>query len=125
MSQVLGTEITEESVHSFLICKKCYRLFDEVDELEHRLLEIKVELVGNYKKSVDKSKEDKEQSEETEEKMETEENGTEKENNKQLRPKKILDIPSSDDENTEVMLFSCNIISDVHEVIKAHLWSLY
>lgn len=104
MSQVLGTEITEESVHSFLICKKCYRLFDEVDELEHRLLEIKVELVGNYKKSIDKSKEDKEQTEEADEKMETD--GSVRENNKQMRPKKILDIPSSDDEDTQVII-SC------------------
>lgn len=107
MSQVLGTEITEESVHSYLICKKCYRLFDEVDELEQRLLEIKVELVGNYKKAVDKNKDNnREQNENTaEEKMDAEEKATHKEN-KEVAPKKILDIPSSDDENTQVILIN-------------------
>lgn len=101
MSQVLGTEITEETVHSFLLCKKCYKLFDEIDELEQRLLEIKVELVGNYKKSVEKSKDTEQNNEDgVEEKMETDTHAINKE--KEMPPKKILDIPSSDDDNTQV-----------------------
>lgn len=106
MSQVLGTEITEESVHSFLLCKKCYKLFDEVDELEQRLLEIKVELVGNYKKAIEKSKDNTEQNEDvSEDKVKTEENGNSKDKeNKGITLKKILDIPSSDDDNTQASL---------------------
>lgn len=97
MTQVLGTEITEDTVHSLLLCKKCYKLFDEVDELEQRLLEIKVELIGNYKKSQQKEKDPGEN--DVEEKMQIEENTANKENEV---PKKILDIPSSDDDNTQV-----------------------
>lgn len=100
MSQVLGTEITEESVHSCLLCKKCYKLFDEVDELEHRLLEIKVELVSNYKKSVEKSKDTDQNEDSMDDKMESDE--IEANKGKEIAPKKILDIPSSDDDNTQV-----------------------
>lgn len=36
MSTVLGKELTETNVHSLIICKKCFKLFNEVDELEMR-----------------------------------------------------------------------------------------
>lgn len=118
MSQVLATEITEESVHSFLLCKKCYKLFDEVDELEQRLLDIKVELVSNYKKSIDKSKDTEHNNEdEVEDKTETEENAPNKD--KGLIPKKILDIPSSDDDdNTQVS----PIFKSAHVEIVRECW---
>lgn len=51
---VLETNINEESVHSLVICKKCYKLFNEVDELENRLLVIKQELYNNYQKTITK-----------------------------------------------------------------------
>nr|XP_050856936.1 zinc finger protein 724-like [Vespula vulgaris]XP_050856943.1 zinc finger protein 724-like [Vespula vulgaris]XP_050856953.1 zinc finger protein 724-like [Vespula vulgaris] len=51
---VLEISINEESAHSLVICKKCYKLFNEVDELENRLLEIKQELYNNYQKTVTK-----------------------------------------------------------------------
>ncbi|XP_017875013.1 zinc finger protein 714-like [Ceratina calcarata] len=49
---VLETDLNEENVHSLVICKKCYKLFNEVDELENRLTEVKVELYSNYKKTI-------------------------------------------------------------------------
>lgn len=100
MTQVLGTEIKEDAVHSLLVCKKCYKLFDEVDELERRLLEIKVELVTNYKNSVEKAKEAEEEGESM--KMQEDSNVQEEGNKENEVPKKILDIPSSDDDNTQV-----------------------
>ncbi|CAK9822982.1 Zinc finger protein 235 [Anthophora retusa] len=51
---VLETDLNEENVHSLVICKKCYKLFNEIDELESRLTEVKVELFNNYKKTMKK-----------------------------------------------------------------------
>lgn len=36
MSSVLGTELKEDGVHSAIICKKCFKLFNEVDEIGMR-----------------------------------------------------------------------------------------
>ena len=121
MSQVLGTEVKENIVHSLLVCKKCFKLFDEVDELEQRLLDLKVELVSNYKKSLqinrmegesEKSPEDQEEHDvkdatasgcdphqQSPENKLSQDNELMPENE---LPKKILDIPSSDEE-TQVM----------------------
>lgn len=54
IATVLETDVNEESVHSLVICKKCFKLFTEVDELETRLTEIKLELFNNYKRTVKK-----------------------------------------------------------------------
>ncbi|XP_072761012.1 uncharacterized protein [Anoplolepis gracilipes] len=54
IATVLETDINEESVHSLVICKKCCKLFNEVDELETRLTEIKLELFNSYKRTVKK-----------------------------------------------------------------------
>ena len=51
---VLETDLNEENVHSLVICKKCYKLFNEIDELESRLAEVKLEIFNNYKKTVKK-----------------------------------------------------------------------
>lgn len=105
MSQVLGKDISEDLVHSLLLCKKCFKLFDEVDKLEQRLIEIKLELVGNYQKSILKNKNGEENIEDdktNEENITTEQNGSNKENEV---PKKILDIPSSDDDTQVLFLY--------------------
>ena len=49
---VLGQEITEETVHSTVICKKCFKLINEVDEIEARLAEVKVELTSSYQRTL-------------------------------------------------------------------------
>ncbi|GJQ84223.1 hypothetical protein Trydic_g2891 [Trypoxylus dichotomus] len=117
MSQVLGMDVKEETVHSLLICKKCFKLFNEVDELEQRLLEIKIELVGNYKKSVERSKNG-------EEGLADEEPHVNKESNKENQvPKKILDIPSSDDDTqqTTTEKTSLQTLEDIElELVKIH-----
>ncbi|XP_044766227.1 zinc finger protein 616-like isoform X2 [Coccinella septempunctata] len=55
LSRVLDKDITVQSVHSKLICKKCFKLFDELDELEMRCDEIRGELIRNYKLSSQKN----------------------------------------------------------------------
>lgn len=49
---VLGLEITVEDVHSTIICKKCFKLCDELDELEDRLSELKQEISTNYQRTL-------------------------------------------------------------------------
>ncbi|XP_011157841.1 zinc finger protein 2 homolog [Solenopsis invicta] len=56
ISAVLEVDISEESVHSLVICKKCFKLFNEVDELESKLIQIKMELCNNYKKTIEVKK---------------------------------------------------------------------
>ncbi|XP_012530805.1 zinc finger protein 431 [Monomorium pharaonis] len=56
ISAVLEVDISEESVHSLIVCKKCFKLFNEVDELENKLSQIKMELCNNYKKTIEVKK---------------------------------------------------------------------
>ncbi|XP_012265939.1 zinc finger protein ZFP2-like isoform X2 [Athalia rosae] len=51
---VLDVELNKESVHSLVVCKKCFKLFNEVDELESRLAEVKLEIYTNYKRTAQK-----------------------------------------------------------------------
>ncbi|XP_043278917.1 zinc finger protein 436-like isoform X2 [Venturia canescens] len=51
---VLQKEITPETAHSVFLCKKCYKLFNEFDELESRLTEIRSELNAHYDQTVRK-----------------------------------------------------------------------
>ncbi|XP_011640316.1 zinc finger protein 676-like [Pogonomyrmex barbatus] len=56
IAAVLEIDINENSVHSLVICKKCFKLFNEVDELENKLHEIKIDLRSNYKKTIEVKK---------------------------------------------------------------------
>ncbi|XP_046989560.1 zinc finger protein 37-like [Schistocerca americana] len=49
---VLGVEMSEDTVHSHVICKKCFKLFNEIDEIEARLEEVKLEITTNYNKTL-------------------------------------------------------------------------
>lgn len=49
---ILGLEIVEELVHSVVVCKKCFKLFNEIDELQERLAELRVEINGNYQRTI-------------------------------------------------------------------------
>lgn len=102
MSTVLGKELTETNVHSLIICKKCFKLFNEVDELEMRVAEVKVELIGNYKRSVMKYKKNGNSVMPVElEDIKEDSQEDDKEALQNNLKKKILDIPSSDDEQQE------------------------
>ncbi|XP_017770219.1 PREDICTED: zinc finger protein 37-like isoform X2 [Nicrophorus vespilloides] len=112
IAQVLGQDISEDTVHSPLICRKCFRSFDEIDEMESRLIEVKLDLVNSYKKSVAKHKlgenvvciiEDANQKMEDEDVEKVEEEVLEEEQEvEEIRmPKTILNIPSSDDETEQ------------------------
>lgn len=50
---VLDIEVTEGSVHSDVVCKKCFKLVNEFADLETRVNEIKQELNMTYKKTTD------------------------------------------------------------------------
>ncbi|XP_046602152.1 zinc finger protein 300 isoform X1 [Neodiprion pinetum] len=51
---VLDVELTEDTAHSLVMCKKCFKLFNEIDELEGRLAEVKLEIFTNYKRTIGK-----------------------------------------------------------------------
>ncbi|KAL0273949.1 UNVERIFIED_CONTAM: hypothetical protein PYX00_006506 [Menopon gallinae] len=50
---VLDVEITEGSVHSDVVCKKCFKLVNEFADLECRRNEIKNELTSTYAKTTE------------------------------------------------------------------------
>lgn len=50
---VLDTEVTEGSVHSDVVCKKCFRLVNEFADLQNRVNEIKRELNTTYKRTTE------------------------------------------------------------------------
>lgn len=49
---VLDLEVQEDRVHSVVICKKCFKLLNEADELQERLSEIQIEVKGNYHRTL-------------------------------------------------------------------------
>ncbi|KAK6623736.1 hypothetical protein RUM43_009589 [Polyplax serrata] len=50
---VLDLEVTENTLHSEVICKKCFKLVNEFADLESRVSEIKLELTTNFKKTTE------------------------------------------------------------------------
>uniref|UniRef100_A0A8D8UDC0 ZAD domain-containing protein n=1 Tax=Cacopsylla melanoneura TaxID=428564 RepID=A0A8D8UDC0_9HEMI len=52
LSSVLNVDLKENSIHSVVICKKCYKVCNEVDEIQDRLEELKKDLVANYEKTL-------------------------------------------------------------------------
>lgn len=89
VSQLVEREIKEDPSQTQLLCKKCFKLCNEVDELQSRVTEIKTEVLNNFKS-------DKEDEEFDEDKTKIEPIGEAE------VPKKILDIPSSDEDTTNV-----------------------
>lgn len=109
LQQLLNKEITPNSIHSEVLCRKCYKLIDEFDELQYRVGEIKNEVSRNYQNTL-KSKEgpEKASTETKEDVMETQEKLLSRKGRHEL-PKKILDIPSSDEDDTQlVCIQTCN-----------------
>lgn len=51
ISGIVGMALVEGEVHSSVICKKCFKSCNEVDELEERLSELKQELLTTFEKS--------------------------------------------------------------------------
>lgn len=89
-----------------LICKKCFKLIDELEELEQRVEEVKDELIGNYQKTLNhiNSGTDEDDLESNDIQI-----------NEEQHCKTILEIPSSDDENSQVsFLIRCVILHDCY-----------
>lgn len=108
LEDLLSKEINETSVHSQILCKKCFKLVDEYDELQSRISEIRKEISENHQNTLEK----KENPDEHE--LLDASNANKGSNAGDLHlgkinqnsvlqsnelPKKILDIPSSDDES--------------------------
>ncbi|XP_018333812.1 endothelial zinc finger protein induced by tumor necrosis factor alpha [Agrilus planipennis] len=107
ISYILNMDIKEDTVHSLLICKKCFKLIDELEELEQRLADIKSDLIDNYKKSLQETKCEVDIS-------------NKKENESVHLPKTILDIPSSDDD-TQGTVGKMDTLTDIEmELEKIH-----
>ncbi|KAG8234458.1 hypothetical protein J437_LFUL011857 [Ladona fulva] len=51
IASILECELLEESVHSQVICKKCYRTINEIDDLECRAAELKNEICHKYQQT--------------------------------------------------------------------------
>ncbi|XP_033210509.1 zinc finger protein 585A-like isoform X2 [Belonocnema kinseyi] len=51
---VLEIDISSISAHSNVICRKCKKLFEEVDALECRMSEIKCDICNSYKQTIKK-----------------------------------------------------------------------
>lgn len=52
ISGIVGMTLTEGDVHSNVICKKCFKTCNEVDELEERLSELKQEVSTSYERTL-------------------------------------------------------------------------
>lgn len=49
---VLGITLSSEDVHSIVVCRRCFKSLNEVDELEDRLADIKLELTSQYQRTL-------------------------------------------------------------------------
>lgn len=49
---VLDIEVEESQIHSVVVCKKCFKLLNEVDELQERITEIQTEVKEHYEKTL-------------------------------------------------------------------------
>ncbi|XP_060867165.1 zinc finger protein 234-like [Metopolophium dirhodum] len=49
---VLGIILSSEDVHSIVVCRRCFKSLNEVDELEDRLADIKLELTSQYQRTL-------------------------------------------------------------------------
>lgn len=79
------------------MCEKCYNLAQEYKQLQNRLIEIKNEIIIQHRGVQKTEVEDDHDYEETKEVVQNQEGNKENE-----VPKKLLCIPSSDDDSTQV-----------------------
>ncbi|KAH1002209.1 hypothetical protein HUJ04_008320 [Dendroctonus ponderosae] len=101
LGNLLETEITDESIHSQFLCKKCYKLLDEYDEVVSRLSEIKNEIVENYQNTLEKRQQPEEPVQaSSKHQQQLPSRGKVALKGNEL-PEKILDIPSSDDDDSQ------------------------
>lgn len=97
MDKDLKADIEELQV----LCEKCHKLSQEYKQLQNRLIEIKNEIIVQHK-GVHKTEVEDHDYKETKEVVQKQEEA----NKENEVPKKLLFIPSSDDDSTQV---SCTI----------------
>ncbi|XP_066156716.1 zinc finger protein ZFP2-like [Euwallacea fornicatus] len=98
LCELLNKEISEPTIHSKVVCKKCYKLINEFEEMQNRVTEIKTEISENYHNTV-KAQECAENVVIISSEDPLLHSGKIAESSGEL-PKKILDIPSSDDDES-------------------------
>ncbi|XP_060535183.1 zinc finger protein 37-like [Cylas formicarius] len=97
LANLLDKEIKQDGVHSQIICKKCFKLIDEYDELQSRVSEIKREISSSYANTIEKR--EKESGDDSKDFIDMEVRPKLVKQN--VLPKKILGIPSSDEESMQ------------------------
>lgn len=95
LAKILNEDIKEDPTTAQIICKKCYKLAKELDDLQNRVSKIKHEIIDNHRGVSTKQ--------ECEEDKPTPK-PTEQSNKENQIPKKLLFIPESDDESSQVSL---------------------
>lgn len=81
-----------------MICEKCHTLVQEYKQLQNRLIEIKNEIIIQHRGVHKTEVEDDHDYKETKEVVQNQEEA----NKENKVPKKLLFIPSSDDDSTQV-----------------------
>lgn len=84
-----------------MLCEKCHKLAQEYKNLQNRLLEIKNEIIIQYRGVHKTEIEDDHDYKETKEIVQNQEEA----NKENEIPKKLLFIPSSDDDSSQVNIF--------------------
>ncbi|KAK7868949.1 hypothetical protein R5R35_002583 [Gryllus longicercus] len=123
VSTLIGTfleqEVTEDSVHSHVICKKCYKLLNEADEIECRLSEIKLDLVNNYKRTLkiqtEGEKEILDEDDDRKLPLGSEDGNVVKRGRKKTLPKKIKSPPNSEEDYDQKENTLCEVEMSDHE----------
>lgn len=94
-----------------VLCERCHKLAHEYKNLQNRLIEIKNEIIIQHKGVHKTEIEDDHDYKETKEIVQN----SEEANKENEIPKKILFLPSSDDDSTQVKIF----------VLLMLLWNVY
>ncbi|XP_030765544.1 zinc finger protein 431-like [Sitophilus oryzae] len=109
IGRILKRDVRKDNVHSEILCKKCFKLVDEYEEIQNRMGEISKEISDNYKANIESRQIETDHMQES----------SNRENNE--LPKKILDIPSSDDESSQVIEKPLESLEDINMVlVKMH-----
>ncbi|XP_076271793.1 uncharacterized protein LOC143203501 [Rhynchophorus ferrugineus] len=116
---ILEKEIKPENIHSDILCKKCFKLVSEYDEIRNRMREISKELYENYKMNLEARENEQIEQLQSEDLQET---STRQSNE---LPKKILDIPSSDEESANAIEKPLESLDDIEiALVKMHEGSM-
>lgn len=97
LSKILDKNLKTDCEQFQVLCEKCYNLAQEYKQLQNRLIQIKNEIIIQHRGVQKTEVEDDHDYEETKEVVQNQAG-----NKENKVPKKLLCIPSSDDDSTQV-----------------------